>query len=62
MRIRLDDGSVVEADEMLVSTGRHPNTADLGLEAVGVEDGPRIPVDETMLVEGTDWLYAVGAP
>lgn len=28
---------IVEADEILVATGRRPNTADLGLDAAGVE-------------------------
>ena len=60
VRIRLEDGSEVTADEVLVSTGRRPNTGDLGLDAVGVEVGRAIDVDETMLVTGTDWLYAVG--
>ncbi len=31
------DVSFVEADELLVATGRRPNTEDLGLEAAGVE-------------------------
>ena len=36
-RIVLGDGSEVEADAVLYATGRAPNTAGLGLEAVGVE-------------------------
>ena len=54
----LEDGGAVESEELLVATGRRPNTDDLGLETVGV--GPRLTVDDTMLVDGTDWLYAVG--
>jgi glutathione reductase (NADPH) len=38
----------LEADELLFATGRHPNTEDLGLEAVGVETGDngKVGVDE----------------
>ncbi|MFS0910519.1 NAD(P)/FAD-dependent oxidoreductase [Microbacterium sp. 179-I 3D2 NHS] len=58
--ITLDDGTTVSADEFLVSTGRRPATDDLGLEELGLEVGRGIAVDDTMLVTGTDWLYAVG--
>ncbi|WP_181272715.1 dihydrolipoyl dehydrogenase family protein [Brevibacterium oceani] len=54
----LDDGSTIEAEEILVSTGRRPDADGLGLPEVGLTE--RLTVDETMLVEGTDWLYAVG--
>ncbi len=60
VRIQLADGAEVSADELLVSTGRRPHTDDLGLEVVGIAAGEPIEVDETMLVAGTDWLYAVG--
>ncbi|GAA4737474.1 NAD(P)/FAD-dependent oxidoreductase [Amnibacterium soli] len=61
----LDDGSTVEADEILVATGRTPRTDGLGLESVGLTDGDWIAVDDTMLVDAetnaTDpWLYAAG--
>jgi pyruvate/2-oxoglutarate dehydrogenase complex dihydrolipoamide dehydrogenase (E3) component len=58
VRASLDDGSVLEADEILAATGRRPNTSGLGLAEVGLTD--RLSVDETMRVDGTDWLYAVG--
>lgn len=32
----LEDGSVIEVDVVLYATGRHPNTANLGLEETGV--------------------------
>lgn len=35
----LDDGSAVEADEIMFAIGRAPNTAGLGLEAAGVALG-----------------------
>ncbi len=58
--LTLRDGSVVEADEVLVATGRVPRTEDLGLESVGLEPGSWLEVDDTLLVRGSDWLYAVG--
>lgn len=54
----LEDGTEFVADELLVATGRRPNTDDVGLDTVGLD--PKLVVDETMLVGGTDWLYAVG--
>ncbi|RGE20350.1 NAD(P)/FAD-dependent oxidoreductase [Leucobacter sp. wl10] len=56
--VGLDDGTSVHADEILVATGRRQATDGLGLETVGL--GPDLVVDDTMLVYGTDWLYAVG--
>ncbi|MEO7442964.1 MAG: FAD-dependent oxidoreductase [Acidimicrobiales bacterium] len=48
------------AEELLVGVGRAPNTADLGLEAVGVEVGPRgIKVDERMRTTVAS-IYAAG--
>ncbi len=45
--VTLSDGRMVEADQVLVATGRRPNTKGLGLEKVGIElDGVgAIPVD-----------------
>ncbi|MCU1438655.1 MAG: pyridine nucleotide-disulfide oxidoreductase [Naasia sp.] len=65
VRLTLDDGSTVEAEELLVATGRVPRTEDLGLASVGLEDGGWLDVDETLLVRGETnadqpWLYAVG--
>ncbi|NGN62435.1 NAD(P)/FAD-dependent oxidoreductase [Streptomyces sp. A7024] len=58
--VTLDDGSTLEADEILFATGRAPRTADIGLETVGLEPGSWLTVDESLRVEGSDWLYAVG--
>ena len=60
--VTLEDGSTVVAEELLVATGRTPVTTGIGLDAVGLEDGGRITVDDSGLVEGVegDWLYAVG--
>jgi dihydrolipoamide dehydrogenase len=58
--VALDDGTVFGAEEIMVATGRRPHTADVGLETIGLSPGAALEVDDTMLVEGTDWLYAVG--
>jgi len=60
VRIELDRGDPVEADELLVAIGRTPRTAELGLETVGLEPGKHVEVDESLRVPGRDWLYAVG--
>ena len=60
VRVGLDDGDEVEADELLVAIGRTPRTADLGLETVGLEPGKHVEVDDSLRVPGVDWLYAVG--
>ena len=57
--VRTDAGDVV-AQEVLVATGRRPRSADIGLEHVGLTPGEWIRTDDTLLVPGTDWLYAVG--
>jgi glutathione reductase (NADPH) len=48
IRATLTDGSKLDGDLILFATGRHPNTANLGLEEVGVEFGEAgaIAVDE----------------
>ncbi len=40
LRATLTDGSQLEADLVLFAIGRHPNSANLGLEEVGVELAP----------------------
>jgi pyruvate/2-oxoglutarate dehydrogenase complex dihydrolipoamide dehydrogenase (E3) component len=58
--VELDDGSSVTADRILVAVGRQPHTDDLGIEALGLEPGKPIEVDETLRVPGQEWLYAIG--
>ena len=52
----------ITVDELLVATGRRPNTADLGLESFGLKAGAALAVDDSGLVDGVDgqWLYAAG--
>ncbi|WP_119697343.1 dihydrolipoyl dehydrogenase family protein [Microbacterium halotolerans] len=54
----LDDGTELVAEEILVATGRRPAVDSIGLDTIGV--GTELSVDDTMRVDGTDWLYAVG--
>ncbi len=58
--VTLDDGTVLNAEQVLVATGRAPRTADIGLDTVGLEPGGWPEVDDTLRVVGSDWLYAVG--
>jgi dihydrolipoamide dehydrogenase len=62
VRLHLDDVSTLEADELLVATGRRPRTDDLGLETVGLEPGRSLPTDDGQAVHGVDggWLFAAG--
>jgi pyruvate/2-oxoglutarate dehydrogenase complex dihydrolipoamide dehydrogenase (E3) component len=58
--IETGDGQTITAQEVLVATGRTPRTEDIGLETIGLKSGDWIDTDDTMLVPGFDWLYAVG--
>jgi len=60
--VTLDDGTSVEADEVLAAAGRTPKTAGIGLASVGLADGAWLSVDDTMRVSGVPggWLYACG--
>lgn len=62
--VTLDDGTAIEidADEILVATGRKPNTSNLGLENIGLEAAEYIEVDDHLRAIGvaSGWLYAVG--
>ncbi|WP_426567295.1 dihydrolipoyl dehydrogenase family protein [Streptomyces canus] len=62
VQITLSDGGQLAADEILLATGRAPQTRDVGLETVGLTPGDWLSVDDTFQVTGVDgrWLYAVG--
>ena len=59
--VSLSNGEVIEADQVLVATGRAANTAGLGLESAGIELGHNgaIPVDAYSKTS-CDSIYAVG--
>ena len=59
-RAHLSDGTVVEADRVLVAVGRQPSTEGIGLEALGIEvDGP-LEVDDHGRVAGQQHVWAAG--
>ncbi|MEU6290962.1 NAD(P)/FAD-dependent oxidoreductase [Streptomyces sp. NPDC046988] len=62
VRITLSDGGEVVVDELLFATGRAPRSADIGLEAVGLEPGEWLATDDSLTVTAVpgNWLYAVG--
>ncbi|GIH95804.1 dihydrolipoyl dehydrogenase family protein [Planobispora siamensis] len=60
--VHLSQGAPIEADELLVATGRRPAVDGLGLESVGLPAGRAVEVDDSMRATGVEdgWLYAVG--
>jgi pyruvate/2-oxoglutarate dehydrogenase complex dihydrolipoamide dehydrogenase (E3) component len=60
--VSLSDGRSLEADEVLIATGRVPHTDDLGLETIGLAPGSWLAVDDTCQVTQVEggWLYAAG--
>ena len=60
--VELNDGSRVEAAELLVAVGRTPRTKEIGLESAAIEPSEHgfLESDSRLRVGGRDWLYAVG--
>lgn len=60
--LELAGGSRLEADQVLVATGRSPRTDDIGLETVGLEPRSWLEVDDSCRVNAVPggWLYAAG--
>jgi pyruvate/2-oxoglutarate dehydrogenase complex dihydrolipoamide dehydrogenase (E3) component len=57
--LRLEDGTELRGDRLLVATGRQPRIRGLGLESVGIEPNSRgIQVDERL--RAADGVWAVG--
>jgi glutathione reductase (NADPH) len=61
LRSTLDDGTVLESEQVLSAIGRAPHTAGLGLDALGVELGPEgaVAVDRFSRSSVPN-LYAIG--
>ncbi|MBC5804767.1 MAG: dihydrolipoyl dehydrogenase [Candidatus Eremiobacter antarcticus] len=61
LRARLDDGTTLAADKLLISIGRTPQTRGIGLEQAGAEIDERgnIIVDDHLRT-GNPKMYAVG--
>jgi dihydrolipoamide dehydrogenase len=61
IRFHLSDGSTLEAERLLIATGRRPNVERLGLEELGVKTSARgIEVDERLRAAGADNVWAIG--
>ena len=60
-RVTLNDGSEMRADLVLYATGRHPNTADVGLAEAGVRltDSGAVAVDDEYRTSLHN-IYAIG--
>jgi len=57
--LRIDDGTEVRGDRLLVATGRSPRVDGIGLDTVGVKPGPHgIRVDEYL--RAGERLWAIG--
>jgi pyruvate/2-oxoglutarate dehydrogenase complex dihydrolipoamide dehydrogenase (E3) component len=62
VRAELDDGSVADADRLILAAGRQPATAGLGLDAIGVTPlkSGALSVDEHCRVTGQEHVWAAG--
>lgn len=62
VKVSLDDGTDIEADQLLVATGRAFNVENLGLQTIGVNSEGPLEVDDQLRVLGVDggWLFAAG--
>ncbi len=59
VRVDLTSGETLEAERLLVATGRRPNVAGFGLEELGVEITPRgLVVDDRL--RAADGVWAIG--
>ena len=61
LAVAFGDGTLQEVDVALFATGRRPNTANLGLEAAGVELGPdgAVVVDK-LSTSSVESIHAIG--
>jgi len=60
VRATLSGGEQIAVDKVLVATGRRPNTAEIGLESVGLTvDRGFVRVDDTMATPAKD-IYCIG--
>nr|WP_169746851.1 dihydrolipoyl dehydrogenase [Demequina gelatinilytica] len=60
VKVTLEDGTVLEADVMLVAVGRGPRTADLGYEEQGIRVDRGFVLTDERLHTGVGNIYAVG--
>lgn len=61
LRVTTNGGDTIEADQVLMAAGRHPNTRDMGLEAAGVELAANGAVEVDALSRSSvPNIYAIG--
>ena len=61
VRVHLSNGEALEAERLLVATGRRPNVHDLGLQELGASISDKgIEVDDRM--RAADGVWAIGDP
>jgi pyruvate/2-oxoglutarate dehydrogenase complex dihydrolipoamide dehydrogenase (E3) component len=59
VRVRLDDGSELHAEKILVATGRTPRLGELGVDKIGLDPKARaVEVDEQL--HAADSVWAIG--
>lgn len=60
--VKLADGDILTGTEILLAAGRRPKSQMLDLKSVDVKLDQKgyIPVDDSLMVPGTTWLYAGG--
>jgi pyruvate/2-oxoglutarate dehydrogenase complex dihydrolipoamide dehydrogenase (E3) component len=62
LALALADGSRIEADRLLLASGRRPRLTGLGLDVLGMEitPGKPLPVDDSCQVSGVSGIWAAG--
>jgi pyruvate/2-oxoglutarate dehydrogenase complex dihydrolipoamide dehydrogenase (E3) component len=62
VRASLSDGTKVDAERIILATGRRPTTSGLGLEILDIEldDAGAIPLDDHCRVSGHQHVWAAG--
>ncbi|HXO24379.1 MAG TPA: NAD(P)/FAD-dependent oxidoreductase, partial [Streptosporangiaceae bacterium] len=62
LTLALQDGTLVDADRLLLATGRRPRLTGLGLDALGitVAPGQALPTDASCHVVGASHVWAAG--
>ncbi len=58
--VELSDGQTLQAEKLLLATGRKPLVDGLGLDSIGIDGSNYIEVEENLSVKGHGWLYAIG--
>lgn len=56
----LSNGKTISASKVMLATGRKPNTDRIGLEHLKIPQNSKLPMDDSLCVAETGWLYAIG--